>query len=784
MISERIARLNKKVRDITPTICLDRARLATQFYSEPSMEPFILRRARLLEYVLEKKEIFIDEDSILAGHSASRLRAVPLFPEVTAWLIDDLETLDTREADSFAYLPGEKDELREIANLWKGRTFGDLTAAQVDADMQAMMDAGVFTKGISNLSTMNHAPAYDDMVRYGYRHYINKCKENIEAIDVMNIENMEKKITWQALIITMEAIIKFAHRYADLAEKMAADCKDAKRKQELLSMAETCRVVPENPPQNFQQAAQLVWFTHLCIMMEVNGGDHCLGRFDQYMYPFFKEDKKKGITEDFFKDIVQEFKLKIAELWNLRTEAESLADPGCPLWIHMMLGGMLANGEDGCNELTDLVLHCMEDLQTKEPCVSFRYHKNINQDTFRLALAVAREGGSHPAFFSDEIAISHLKDLGFTEEEAREWGICGCIEPVVQGKTDFQSNAGYFNPIKILEITLNNGVDPITNTKVGIETGEAQDFKSIQDVMAAYEKQSAFFVDKFVELYNRIVSIHAYALPTLIGSSFTEGCIEKGRILQKEGANHRYSAMAVSGVANVADSLAAIEECVFDKKYLTMKELMNLLETNFEGKENMRQLLINRAPKFGNDIEEVDKYANWLVELCDSQVGKYIDGRNGQFTTVIASQSYNIELGKLVGATPDGRLAFSYLADNASPSIGMDINGPTAVVNSLGTMDPSVPHSGVLLNQRFDPEVVKGEKGLDIMETVIRTYFDQNGQHIQVNVVDNETLQAAQENPNDYRHILVRVAGYSAFFVDLGKDIQDNIIARTIQTSL
>jgi len=784
MISERISRLNKKVRDTTATVCLDRARLITEFYSQPTMEPFILRRARAFQYVLENKKIFIDDDSILAGHSASRIRAVPLFPEVTSWLLKDLETLDTRAADSFQFLPGEKDELREIATSWSGKTFGDFTNAQVEPDLQVMMDVGVFTKGISNLSTMNHAPAYGDMVKYGYRYYINACKAKLAEIEDMDIDTMEQKITWESLIITMEAIIKFAHRYAALADQKAAETTNPKRREELLAVAENCRIVPENPPQSFQQAAQLVWFTHLCIMMEVNGGDHCLGRFDQYMYPFYKKDIEQGVTEEFIKDVVHEFKLKIAELWNLRTEAESLADPGCPLWIHMMLGGILPNGEDGCNALTDLILHCMADLQTKEPCVSFRYHKNINQDTFRLALAVAREGGSHPAFFNDEIAVLHLLDLGFTLEEARDWGICGCIEPIVQGKTDFQSNSGYFNPIKILEITLNNGTDPVTNAEVGLKTGDVRTFTSIQEIMDVYMKQQEFFVHKFVMLYNRMVSSHAHLLPTLTGSCFTDGCIEKGRILQHQGATHRYSAMAVSGVANVADSLAAIQSCVFENKYLTMSELMELLETNFAGREDLRQLLINKAPKFGNDIEEVDKYANWLVKLCDSQVQKYEDARKGQFTTVIASQSYNIELGKLIGATPDGRLAFSYLADNASPSIGMDVNGPTAVVNSLATMDPSIPHSGVLLNQRFDPMVVREEKGLDIMETIIRTYFDQNGQHIQVNVVDDETLRAAQENPKDYRHILVRVAGYSAYFVDLGKDIQDNIIARTLQQSL
>lgn len=784
MIAERISRLHDKVRSTPATICLDRARLANKFYGELSVEPFLLRRARLFDYILENKKIFIDDDSILAGHQASRLHAVSVFPEITAWLRDDLETLDTRSSDHFEFLPGEKDELRKMAASWKGRTFGDLTESQLDDEERTLIDIGVFTKGVAHLSTMNHAPDYEEMIVKGYRYYIAKCRKNIADMDDMDIDSMEKKLTWQSMIIVMEAIVKFARRYADLAEEMAARCADPERKAQLLTMAENCRVVPENPPQNFHQAAQFVWFTHLALMMETNGSDHCIGRFDQYMYPFYKNDLKDGLDEEFIADIVHEFKIKFEELWYLRTERESQAYPGCPLWIHMMLGGVLPNGKDGCNELTDLVLRCMDDLQTKEPCISFRYHQNVNQETFRLAAAVARKGGSHPAFFNDNTAISHLLGLGFTLKEARNWGICGCIEPVVLGKTDFQSNTGFFNPIKIFEITLNDGMDPVTNKQVGPHTGDVRNFTSIEQLMDAYEKQQAWFIEKFIVLFNKIVSCHAYALPTITGSCFTVGCIEKGRMLQHEGADHRYSAIAVSSVANVADSLAAVQECVFNKKYLTMSELMGLLKTNFDGREDLRQMLINRAPKYGNNIEAVDEYAHWLVDLCNEQASRYIDGRGGSFTIVVASQSYNVVLARLVGATPDGRRAFEDLADNASPMIGMDVNGPTAVVNSLAAVDPLIPQSGMLLNQRFDPAVVKGEKGLDILETVVRTFFMKNGQHIQINVVDNATLLAAQKNPKDYKHILVRVAGYSAYFVDLEKEIQDNLIARTLQTSL
>lgn len=292
-------------------------------------------------------------------------------------------------------------------------------------------------------------------------------------------------------------------------------------------------------------------------------------------------------------------------------------------------------------------------------------------------------------------------------------------------------------------------------------------------------------MDKFVYLFDRIVSCHAWTAPTITGSCFTRGCIEKGKVLQRRGADHRYSTIAITGVANIADSLAAIEKCVFEKKYLTMDELMDLIATDFEGKENMRQLLMNKAPKYGNDIEEVDKYAHWLSALCNEQICKHQDGRGGNYTMVIATQSYNVVLGQLIGALPDGRKAYTALADNASPMIGMDVNGPTSALKSISRVDPLIAQSGVLVNQRFDPAVVKGEKGLNIVETVIRTYFDvQHGQHIQLNVVDDETLIAAQKEPQKYRNILVRVAGYSAYFVDLEKDIQDNIIARTLQKTM
>ncbi len=785
MLTQRIVRLNDKVRNTDPTIDLDRARLFTEFYSRPSMDNYILRRAKAFQYFLENRKIFIDEDSQIAGHPGDRFQAVPLHPDVTKWLYDDFDTLDNRITDHLHFnSPEEKEELREIVTKWHGNTFGDFAAKLEDSDVQDMIEALVFTHGVSNQSTMNHTPDYDNLIKYGYRHYIDICKEKLANHVCNDVYDMEQRINWEAMIIVMEAIINFAHRYADLAEEQAASCTDEKRKQELLNMAEACRTVPEYAPKTFLQGVQLVWFTHLAIVQEAVGGDHCLGRFDQYMFPFFEKESAEGKDEVYFQELIHEFKLKIAELWNIRQYRESIAVPGCPLWMHVMLGGVKENGKDACNELTNVFLRCLLDLQTDEPCISFRFHKNVNEETFRLAIQAARDTGGHPAFYNDDAAITYLLSLGFTLKEARNWGICGCIEPVVMGITDFQTNSGNFNVNKVLEITLHNGYDPVTKKQLGIKTGDPRDFKTIEEVKKAFEAQLDFFIDRFIAMSNTTLAGHAFTFPTITASCFSRGCIEKGKMLQQKGSDHHYTTISIASMANLIDSFAAMEECVYNKHYLSMDQLLNLMDTNFEGQENMRQLLINKAPKFGNNIEQADKYGEWFVDTMDRSIKRYKDAHGGQWTSLHATVVYNVAMGKTVGAMPDGRLAFSPLADNASPMIGMDVNGPTAVVNSLAACDEQLPQSGMLLNQRFDPTIAAGEKGLDIIETVFRAHFAQGGYHIQINVLDDETLRAAQKEPEKYKDIIVRVAGYSAYFVELGEEIQNNIIARTIQKGL
>lgn len=784
MATERIEQLKDKLLSTKPGICLERARLVTEFYKQVSMDPVILRRAKLFRFLLEKKSIYIDDEAILVGSQSSRYRACQAYPEVCEWYYDDVDYFEERTTDKFQFLPGEKEEFREIVRQWKGHTFGAYSSSQVAPEVWDMVDAGIFTVGSRNCSTGSHVPDYEQLMQKGYRGVIKELQEKLDGLTDMDLEHHQKKVVWESMIIVLEAMIAFAHRYADLAEQMAEETEDSIRKQQLITMADNMRRVPEYPPENFYQAVQLVWFTHLGLVMEVNGQDHGISRFDQYMYPFYCKDKEKGVSESFFLELIEELRLKVAEILVLRNHIEAEAYAGNPMWFHMVIGGILPNGKDGCNELTDLVLQSIMDVPTKEPCVSFRYHDNVNQKTLRLALEAARQGTGHPAFYNDKVTIQTVLSLGATIKEARNLGFVGCVEAIVPGKTDFNANVGYFNTIKILELALHDGYDPVLGKQLGPHTGDASKFTSMQQVLDAYLIQEQYFMKAFVTSFNKVVCAHSQALPTVFASCFVEGCKEKGRVLQQAGAKIRASTAAITSIANTVDSLAAIDTCVFQKNYLSMEQLLTCLDTDYKDNEMTRQLLLNKAPKFGNDKDEVDSYGHWLMEKVNEDLQQYQDGRGGTLTTVFATQSYNVVQGRYVGATPDGRHAFTPTADNASPTCGADVQGPTAVIHSLAKIDQVLAQNGVLLNQRLDPAIVKGERGLDILESIVRSYFDLYGEHIQFNVIDTETLRKAQQNPEEYKSIMVRVAGYSAYFVELDRAVQEDIINRTVQTGL
>lgn len=783
MPEQRIIHLHKRMRDTVPSVSIERAKLVTDFYRKPTMDSVTVHRAKMLQYLLENVSIYIDEEALIVGNHGSRYRSAPVFPEISAWLRDEIDLFETRSADPFIFVGNEKEELREILNEWEGSTFQDLVNDQMTELELNVANSETVTIGCRQLSTGCHYPDYEKLMKIGYKGVINECEERIKKISEDNVENIRNKENLRAMIITLEAAIVFAHRYAIYAQELAEQCLEEKRKDRLEKIAQVCMKIPENPPESLHEALQLIWFTHLIIQIENLGQNHGFGRMDQYLFPLYKKDLQNGVTREYELSLIEEFRIKCAEILILRTKAEAESYAGCPMWFQLTIGGITKDGKDACNDLTDLILESVEDMETAMPTISYRFHKKQNHNTFRKALRIVQKGSSHPAFYNDDVCIPTILSTGASIKDARSYSIFACIEANVPGKTDFNPSIGYLCSTKILELTLHNGYDPLSKKQLGPKTGNPSEFSSIEDVMLAYKKQQDFFMRLWMNAINKIISFHSQMMPTIFASAMIEDCIVQGKLLQQGGAKYKITATSLNGFANTVDSFAAIEKIIFEERKITMDELIHLLDTNFKDQESMRQLLLNHAPKYGNDDNYVDKYALWLSELYADECEMMKDARGGIYTGIITSQSYNVVQGKYVGATPDGRFAYTTLADNASPAMGRDCKGPTAAVKSVTNIDTIRVTHGALLNQKFDPVLLKGEKGLDILDNIISGYFEEGGQHVQINVVDTETLRKAQKNPQKYKNLLVRVAGYSAYFVELEKEVQEDIIARTTHSA-
>ena len=783
MASERVEFLKARLRNTMPSISLDRARLVTKFYEIPSIESPIARKAHMLEYLLKNMKIFINPQSIFVGDHGERYRSVPAYPEWGSnWILEDIDTFDTRSTDRMVWgSPTDKQELIDICTKWNGHGFREVIDSHLPEDMkQASLD-GLITIGSRIVSTASHMPQYGVIFEKGFAKMIEEIQAKLDGIEHYDFITQEQKDTWEGMIITLRAAIDFAHRYVDLAEEMAKDEKDEKRKADLLKIAETCRQVPEKPPRTFYEAMQFFWFIHLIYQIENAGHNHSVGRFDQFMYPYFKHDIENGIaTEDDIVEMIQCMLIKWTEIFELRDHIEAEAYAGFPMWTNITIGGIDSDGKNACNRLTYLFLEAADGAETTQPAISFRFNKKIDETVFRRALKLTQKGLGQPAFFNDEINIPRVLANGCNDiREARDYAIEGCVEAQVPGKTDFRPVAGFINILKVLELTLHNGLDPKTGRQFGPKTGTPEELDTMDKVMEAYEKQLAFIIDYHLKAYGMCSALHSQICPTVFASTLVEGCIEKGRILQKDGAKYSSTGTFISGVANAADSLAAIDQVCFRQKALSLPELVDILDKNFEGHEEWHQMLLNKYVHFGNDEDLVDDYCRRVVTFCALENQAHKDSRFGQYELILLNQTYNIWQGRVVGATPDGRKDGEPLANNASPSNGMDRSGPTAVGNSIGKMDTLMVPKGVLVNHKFDPAVAKGEKGLDMLETFVRGYCEAGGQHVQINVVDTATLRDAQKHPENYQHLMVRVAGYSAFFVELDPRVQENIIGRT-----
>jgi len=784
MLNERLQRMREKLWDSRPRITAERLVLATEAYQKFAGEAVPVFRAKVVKHIMENMSTMIFEDELIVGTATNAYRGANLHPEFqsSSWYISDIDDFPVRSKDPYDISPEDRETILETLKYWEGKSMEDMSKTALPAHIEECIQDDIITVGLRNGVSGETTCDHEKLLTVGLKGYMEECQKYIDEM-VPECQADEEKINfWQACIIQCEGLIAYAHRMADEAERQAAECTDEKRKQELLTIAENCRVVPENPPQNFMQALQLIWFAHVYFHIEVCTTANGFGRFDQYMWPYYKKDviDEKNITQEEALEMLECFYLKACEVFEVRDKWYATSFAGYPMWEILVVGGQTPDGQDATNELSYLCLEAANQLKTTQPVMAVRVWDGTPEELIRKGCEMIQDGQANPGFFNDYAAMQMTLGKGCTIEEARDWTIVGCIQPGPGGgTTDGSPDAGYVNMGKMLEFVLHNGVDPRTGKLMGLQTGDPRDFKDIEEFKDALKQQILHHYKLVATGYKVMQSMHMTRFPVIFAGMVTKGCVESGKSVQHGGAKYTTAGMYVTGAANLADSIAAIDTCVYKDKDITMDELIAAVDKNFEGEERMRQLLLNKPPKFGNDNEYVDGIYREMMHFIADNVQTWPDARGGWFSFNVHSQTVNVSHGEVTGALPDGRLAGEPLCDNASPMMGRDTSGPTATVKSVASMDQGAFHDGALFNLRFDPKGVAGEKGLENIEGVIKTYFKHGGEHIQINVVDDETLKAAQKNPEHYKGLMVRVAGYMAYFTELDKSAQDTIIYRT-----
>jgi len=784
MLNERLTRMRNKLWNSRPSITAERLVLETEAYKKYAGDAIPVFRAEVVRYIMERMTTLINEDELIVGTATNKYRGANLHPEFqsSSWYISDIDEFPVRSKDPYDISKEDREQILETLKYWEGRSMEDMSRNALPPNIEEAIQDDIITVGLRNGVSGETTCDHEKFLTIGLKGYIKECQANIDNTIRSSQEDEEKVEFWQACIIQCEGLITYAHRMADEAERQAADCSDEKRKQELLTIAANCRVVPENPPETFQQALQMVWFAHVAFHIEVCTTACGFGRFDQYMWPFYKKDvlDEKNITETEALEMLECMYLKACEVYEVRDKWYATSFAGYPMWEILIVGGQTPDGRDATNELSYLCLEAASQLKTTQPVMALRVWDGTPEALFRKGCEMVQAGQANPGFFNDTAAIKMSLGKGCTMEEARDWTIVGCIQPGPGGgATDGSPDAGYVNMGKMIEFVLHNGVDPATGKLRGLQTGDPREFKNIEEFKNALKKQIIHHYKMVAAGYNIMQSMHMTRFPVIFAGMVTKGCVESGRSVQQGGAKYTTSGLYITGAANMADSIAAIDKCVFEDKDITMDELIKALDSNFEGNERMRQLLLNKPPKFGNDNTYVDGIYREMMHFIADEVQQWEDARGGHYSFNVHSQTVNVSHGMVTGATPDGRRAGEPFCDNASPMMGRDVSGPTATVKSVASMGQEAFHDGALFNLRFDPKGVEGEKGLNSIEGIIRTYFEHGGEHIQINVVDDKTLKAAQKTPEKYKGLMVRVAGYMAYFTELDKSAQDTIIYRT-----
>ncbi|MEL7639249.1 MAG: glycyl radical protein [Solidesulfovibrio sp.] len=779
----RVEAIRERFIAITPEICVERAQLITASYQETEDQPILIRRARALEKILDNMTIFIQPDEIIVGNQCTKSRSAPVFPEFSCkWLADELDRLEKRAGDVFLISEEKKAILRGLFPYWDGKTTNELATALMTAEAKEAQAHGVFTVGNYYFNGVGHIGVdYALVLDKGLSGVIAEAEAALAGLELTNPAHMAKHIFLSAVVLANKAVIRFANRFAALAEDMAGKEADAGRREELLEIARVCAKVPAQPAETFAEALQSFWFVQLVLQIESNGHSISPMRFDQYLFPYLLADR--GITAAKAQELLDLLFIKFNEINKVRDEGSTKAFGGYPMFQNLIVGGVDREGEDATNPLSYMCLQATANTKLYQPSISIRVHSDTPRALYEKAAEVTRLGLGMPAYYNDRFIIPALLSRGLTREDARDYGIIGCVEPQVGGKTEGWHDAAFFNIAKVLELTLNDGVDPLTGDRLGPATGDLTSLATYDDLMAAYRAQMAYFVKLLVLSDNAVDMAHGQRAPLPFLSSLVADCIAKGKALQQGGAHYNFTGPQGVGVANVADSLAALKKLVYEDQAVSLAAIKDALADDFAGVagESLRQMLQNRAPKYGNDEPYADEIAHEAALAYCREVEKYTNPRGGKFQPGLYPVSANVPLGAVVGATPDGRKAGTPLADGVSPVSGMDHSGPTASVKSVTKLDHVIASNGTLLNMKFHPNAVKDERGIANLIAVTETLFNGGGTHIQYNVIGKETLRDAQDNPDNYRGLVVRVAGYSAFFTSLDRAIQEDIISRTEQ---
>lgn len=799
-MNKRIQNLRKRLFDTDPRICSERCVIFTESMKESEGLPIAIRRANAFYEVLDKMSIVVGEDELIVGNQAQWPKSSPIYPEYSyEWLVDEFDgkpfTFDKRPGDKFFYDEETKENILSCIEYWKGKSLYENFRKTLPKEINEAWDAGVIDDTwVSAAGLGNIIVDYELVVKKGLKDVIERIEKRISELDPKEPGNMKKIWFLEAALKGNQGVIRFSNRIADECLNQAETEKDDDRKQELYNLAEICRNVPLNPARSFHEAVQSIYLILLAVHLESNGHAISLGRFDQYVYPLYEKDIKEGkITREEGLEIIEAFFIKCNELNKLRSWPDSEFFLGYQMFINLAVGGQNQAGEDATNEVSHLCIEACSDLKLFTPSISVKWFEKTNDDFMLKALeAMMQHQGGQPAFYNDKAFIRTLRNLGIEEEDLVNWVPDGCIEASIPGKWDFAAKGPWLNVEKVLEVTLNNGIDPKTGILFKKTSKDIKDCNSTEEIFEEYKEMLKYFMDLQVVTEHINDEIHVLTDINAFRASLIEDCIGRGMDLVEGGSKYSVDGGPTAGSISAGDALAAIEYVIFNKKILTFDELLHALATNFEDQstsptgEDIRAILLNKAPKFGNDDDEADK---WIVKVEDyigsSYRHNYKSSKYGK-GPVPCCYSYsqspvtgNIAFGRSIGATPDGRKDGEPVNNGISPANGSEKEGATAACNSVAKLPSIWFQKGAIFNMRLSQAAVATKENRQKIVDMVKVLFENHGQQIQFNVVDNKIYKEAMKEPEKYKDLMVRVSGYSALFTTLVPDVQMDVINRT-----